>query len=181
MLICPCNFPGTNTGVGSHFLLHKIFLTQGSNSVLLHWQVDSLLLSHQAFPIDRYKRVFIIRISSGGYGKLEKQGLRHNSVQVQRPENKKNQCRKSQRTKTWEPGALISESKGNKWCAQENWTKICPCSDVFALFGPSVDWRMPSEIEEGVTSLLSLLQISMLISSRNTLTDTSRNNVLLTI
>ena len=27
-----------------------IFLTQGSNSNLLHWQVDSLLLSHQGSP-----------------------------------------------------------------------------------------------------------------------------------
>ena len=34
-----------NTGVGCHFLLHGIFLTQGSNPCLLHlthWQVDSL-------------------------------------------------------------------------------------------------------------------------------------------
>ena len=33
--------------VGCHFLLQGIFLTQGSNPCLLHWQVDSLLLSHQ--------------------------------------------------------------------------------------------------------------------------------------
>ena len=39
-------FPGENTGVGCHFLLQGIFLTQGSNQHLLHWQVDSLPLSH---------------------------------------------------------------------------------------------------------------------------------------
>ena len=38
-------FPSKNTGVCTHFPLQGIFLTQGSNSYLLHWQVDSLLLS----------------------------------------------------------------------------------------------------------------------------------------
>ena len=27
-LLCPCNFPGKNTGVGSHFLLQGIFPNQ---------------------------------------------------------------------------------------------------------------------------------------------------------
>ena len=49
-LLCPWNFPGKNTGVGCHFLLQGIFLTQGSNPhllhllCLLHWQADSLPL-----------------------------------------------------------------------------------------------------------------------------------------
>ena len=41
-LLCPWDFPGKNTGVGCHFLLQGIFLTQGSSSSLLsllHWQV----------------------------------------------------------------------------------------------------------------------------------------------
>ena len=38
----PWNFPGKNTGVGYHFLLQRIFLTQVSNLHLLHWQKDSL-------------------------------------------------------------------------------------------------------------------------------------------
>ena len=45
MLLCSWDFPGKNTGVGCHFLLQGIFLTQGSNPHLLHllyWQVDSL-------------------------------------------------------------------------------------------------------------------------------------------
>ena len=42
-------FPG-NTGVGCYFLLQGIFPTQGSNSRLLHWQVDSLPLNHQRNP-----------------------------------------------------------------------------------------------------------------------------------
>ena len=45
--LCPWDFPGKNTGVGCHFLLQGILLTQGSNPCLLHWQVDSLPLSHQ--------------------------------------------------------------------------------------------------------------------------------------
>ena len=49
MLLCPWDFPGKNSGVGCHFLSQGIFPTQGSNScllLLLHWQVDSLPLSH---------------------------------------------------------------------------------------------------------------------------------------
>jgi hypothetical protein len=45
----PWNFPGQNTGVGLHFLLQGIFLTQGSNLrllPLLHWQGDSSPLFH---------------------------------------------------------------------------------------------------------------------------------------
>ena len=37
---------GKNTGVGCNFLLLGIFLTQGLKSHLLHWQTDSLPLSH---------------------------------------------------------------------------------------------------------------------------------------
>ena len=33
--------------MGCYFLLQEIFLTQGSNLRLMHWQVDSLPLSHQ--------------------------------------------------------------------------------------------------------------------------------------
>ena len=48
-LLCPWDFPGKNSGVGCHFLLQGIFLTQGPNLRLLHllhWHVDSLLLGH---------------------------------------------------------------------------------------------------------------------------------------
>ena len=39
-LLCSWNFPGKNTGMGCHFLLREIYLTQDSNLCLLHWQVD---------------------------------------------------------------------------------------------------------------------------------------------
>ena len=42
--------PGKNTGLGCHFLLQGIFPIQGSNPRLLHWQVDSLPLSHLGGP-----------------------------------------------------------------------------------------------------------------------------------
>ena len=45
--LCPRDLPDKNTGVGCHFLLQEIFLTQGSNLHLLHLQADSLLLSYQ--------------------------------------------------------------------------------------------------------------------------------------
>ena len=40
-LLCPQDFLGKNTGVGCHFLFQGNFLTQGSNSGLLQWLVDS--------------------------------------------------------------------------------------------------------------------------------------------
>ena len=52
-LLCPCNFPGKNTGVDFHFLLQGIFLTQGLNLcllLLLHWQVGSLPLAQPKKP-----------------------------------------------------------------------------------------------------------------------------------
>ena len=39
-----------NTGAGCHFLLQRIFLTQWSNLHLLHWQANSLPLSHLGSP-----------------------------------------------------------------------------------------------------------------------------------
>ena len=45
----PWDSLGKNTGVHCDFLF-QIFLTQGSNMHLLHWQVDSLPLSHLGIP-----------------------------------------------------------------------------------------------------------------------------------
>ena len=45
--LCPWDFPGTDTGVDSHFLLQGIVPTQGLNLHLLHCQAGSLPLSHQ--------------------------------------------------------------------------------------------------------------------------------------
>ena len=49
-LLCPWGFPGKNAGVSCHFFLQWIFSTQGSNLSLLHWQADSLPVSHQGNP-----------------------------------------------------------------------------------------------------------------------------------
>ena len=49
--LCPQDFPGKNTGVRCHFLLQRIFLIQGSNPCLLHWQVDSLTTELPGKPI----------------------------------------------------------------------------------------------------------------------------------
>ena len=56
-LLCPWNFPGKNTGVGCHFLLQRIFPTQGSNPQLLHllhWQAESLPLRYLGSPTQLY-------------------------------------------------------------------------------------------------------------------------------
>ena len=52
-LLCPWDSPSKDTGVRCHSLFQGIFLTQGLNLhllCLLHWQVDSLPLSHQGSP-----------------------------------------------------------------------------------------------------------------------------------
>ena len=41
---------------GCHFLLQRIFPNQGSNLCLLHWQADSLPLSHQGNCILQYAK-----------------------------------------------------------------------------------------------------------------------------
>ena len=46
-------FPRQETGVGCHLHFQEIFLTQGSNPFLLHWQADSLALSYWGKP--KYK------------------------------------------------------------------------------------------------------------------------------
>ena len=52
-LLCPWDFPGKNTEVGCHWLLQGISPIQGWNPCLLrllHWQADSLPLSHVGNP-----------------------------------------------------------------------------------------------------------------------------------
>ncbi|CAM9120065.1 unnamed protein product [Rangifer tarandus platyrhynchus] len=49
-LLCPCNFPDKNTGVGSHSLLHGTFLTQVSQPELLNCRQILYHLSHQGSP-----------------------------------------------------------------------------------------------------------------------------------
>ena len=46
-LLGPWDFPGKNTGVGCHFLLQGIFLTQGSNPGLPHCRQTLYHLSHR--------------------------------------------------------------------------------------------------------------------------------------
>ena len=48
--LCPWDFPGNSTRVGCHFLLQRIFLTQGLNPGLLHCRQTLYLLSHKALP-----------------------------------------------------------------------------------------------------------------------------------
>ena len=59
-LLRPWDSPGKSTRVGCHFLLQGIFPSQGSNPCLLHWQADSLPLSHQGRPQKLAKTTFKI-------------------------------------------------------------------------------------------------------------------------
>ena len=46
-ILCPWDFPGKDTGVGCHFLLHGVFPTQGLNPGLLHCRQILYHLSYQ--------------------------------------------------------------------------------------------------------------------------------------
>ena len=52
-LLCPWGFPGKTTGVGCHFLLQGIFMTQRLNLHLLHWQRGLYHWDHRGSPIVR--------------------------------------------------------------------------------------------------------------------------------
>ena len=47
--------PGKKTGMDCHFLFKLIFPTQGLNPCLLHWQADTLPLSHLGSPLASYR------------------------------------------------------------------------------------------------------------------------------
>ena len=50
-LLCPWNSPGWNTGVGSHSVLHGIFLTQGWKPHLLHCRQIINIIIHNLYTI----------------------------------------------------------------------------------------------------------------------------------
>ena len=52
-LLCPWDSPGKNTGVGSHFLLRRIFPTQGLNPGLLHCRCILSHLNYQGSPVSK--------------------------------------------------------------------------------------------------------------------------------
>ena len=53
-------FPRKNTRVGCHFPLQGNFLVQELNLHLLHWQMDSLPLSHQGNPSTELEYSYLI-------------------------------------------------------------------------------------------------------------------------
>ena len=70
MLLCPWDFPGRRTRMVCHFLLQGIFPTQGLSLHLLHWQVDSLPLSHGGSPVYGYMSALSLLLCSCSVTKL---------------------------------------------------------------------------------------------------------------
>ena len=57
-LLWPWDSPGKNTGVGFHFLVQGIFLTQGLNPGLPHCRQTLYRLSHQGSPRHKLRRLW---------------------------------------------------------------------------------------------------------------------------
>ena len=72
-LLCPWDFPGKSTGVGCHFLLQRIFPTQGSNPGLPHCRQMLYHLSHQGSPIYVYTHTYLLE-NTLMLGKIEGDG-----------------------------------------------------------------------------------------------------------
>ena len=67
--LCSWDSPGKNTGVGCHFPLQGIIPSQASNLCFLHWQADTLPLSHRGSPyplVSRYQSLVVDAV--GPYG-----------------------------------------------------------------------------------------------------------------
>ena len=62
-LLCPWDSPGQNIGVGCHFLLQGIFLTQGSNLCVLHCRQILYLLSHLGSMVATEKTTKVILVT----------------------------------------------------------------------------------------------------------------------
>ena len=67
-LLHPWDSPGKNTGVGGHFLLQGIFLTQGSNTGLPRCRRILYHLSHQGSP--NYYADLYLKLLSKQYEQL---------------------------------------------------------------------------------------------------------------
>ena len=82
------DIPAKNTGVGFHFLLQGIFPMQGSNLcllLLLHWQTDSLLLSHLGSPTTQNITLSHWRKERGDvYSHFTGSSKSHSQTQLQR-------------------------------------------------------------------------------------------------
>ena len=93
-LLCPWDSPGKTTSVGCHFLLQGIFLTQGSNPHLLHWQLDSLPLSDQGSPKRLYFPIFFLKRAESKRGVKDQRSLmtrqkKGDSLETEKPVRKK--------------------------------------------------------------------------------------------
>ena len=113
-LLCPWNSPGKNTGVGCHFLLQGIFLTQGSNLSLLHWQMDSLPLRQLQFSYS------VVSDS------LRPHGLQHARLPYPSPT----------------PGACSNSCPSSWWCHPTILSSVVPFSSCLQSFPASGSFPM---------------------------------------
>ena len=112
-LLCPWGFIGKNTGVGCHFLLQGIFLTQRSNLrllCLLHWQACSLSLHHLGAISGK------IQINVGC--------RRRTLITVFVSYDHRNKVPKTKTWVVWNNGKFLSQPSGgwfSRWVVSDSW------------------------------------------------------------
>ena len=77
-LLCPWDFPGRNTGVGCHFVLQGIFLTQGLNPCLLWLTHCRRILNHWATDIKDIDFFFLFYAASQSMSSPHKHSITGN-------------------------------------------------------------------------------------------------------
>ena len=70
-LLCPWDSSGKSTGVGCHFLLQGIFLTQGSNLGLPHYRQTLYRLSQQGIPDTQKRKITNLKDSIYHFSLME--------------------------------------------------------------------------------------------------------------
>ena len=127
--LCSWNFSGKNTGVSCRFLLQRILPTQGLNMHLLHWQVDSLPVSHFRDSVQ-----FSFSVVSDS---LQSHGLQHPRLPCPSPT----------------PGTYSSSCPSSRWCHQTISSSVVPFSSHLQSFPASGSFPVSQFFTSGGQSI----------------------------
>ena len=152
-LSCPWNSPGENTGVGCHFLLQGILLTQGSNLGLLYCRQITVWATREACGVvaasnvtNRWNEGQHLPLSSsykkvaGEFGRSSfNRGLRlEGSLQWVQGWVERRKCQMFPEVEPWRGGSRVEAGWSPKWfglgCFKEGGLKKGKCDRKWKSF-----------------------------------------------